>query len=143
MFLASYAALEQCLDGLADQWQEERSLTLKPSDLSDRGIERSKAYLTKVVGMPFPSGSSEWGRIRHLRTIRNQLAHEGPRLGRPPGSQLRAALKAFPEIFSEDEQQLSISKEFVEEAIHTFNAFTNILVKEHTELLEQKPKLLE
>jgi hypothetical protein len=143
LFLASYAAFEQCIDRLADEWREKLDLDLKPTDLRHRGIERSKAYLAKVVKMPFPSETEEWSRICHLRTVRNQLAHEGPRLTAVPESKLRAALEAFPGIYAEGSLQISLTGDFLSQACRTLQTFTNALADVHTSFSESGPKLVD
>jgi hypothetical protein len=141
--LATYAAFEQCLDGLANEWRETLALDLRQADLRHQGIERSKAYLTKVVKMPFPSDSPDWGRICHLRAIRNQLAHDGPELSEKPGPKLRAAFVAFPGVCAGDTPRISLTAHSLREVFRTLNAFTQTLIARNEAFSNQGPTLVE
>jgi hypothetical protein len=143
LFLATYAAFEQCLDGLANEWRETLALDLRQADLRHQGIERSKAYLTKVVKMPFPSDSPDWGRICHLRAIRNQLAHDGPELSEKPGPKLRAAFVAFPGVCAGDTPRISLTAHSLREVFRTLNAFTQTLIARNEAFSNQGPTLVE
>lgn len=80
LFLSLYAFLELILKELCRFEQIEREISLPSTSLRKQGIEGCKIYLTKVIGIDFPSESREWGEIKNYQKLRNHVAHKGLRL---------------------------------------------------------------
>jgi hypothetical protein len=78
--LTVYSYVEHQLDRLCSLYEKERGLARSFFDLPGKGIERSTSYLEKVAGLDGLKSSKEWNRITGIRTIRNNIAHNGGRL---------------------------------------------------------------
>lgn len=59
LFITIYSLFERYLDDLCNDARGSWSLTLKPKDLSGKGIKRSQAYLKKVARLNFPDDKLE------------------------------------------------------------------------------------
>jgi hypothetical protein len=73
--LITFSMFEDNLNKFCDSMAEYKCSALRFSDMSGRGIERSKNYLSKAIGMDFPSSTSEWEKITKVQKVRNILAH--------------------------------------------------------------------
>jgi len=73
--LIIFSMFEDKLNAFCDSMAEYKKSALRFSDMSGRGIERSKNYLSKAIGMNFPSSTSEWEKITKIQKVRNVLAH--------------------------------------------------------------------
>jgi hypothetical protein len=51
-------------------------LLIKYKDIRGEGIERSKIYLEKVIGLNLHTGEKPWNEINTLRKIRNAIVHD-------------------------------------------------------------------
>lgn len=71
--LILFSAFEENLDHLCRSLEQEKGLTLNVNDISGKGIDRSRKYLSKVAGWEVPS--SNWGKIKDTQKIRNLFAH--------------------------------------------------------------------
>lgn len=74
-FLMIFAMLEDDLTEFCRVIAAAQKLTTPLSDMSDRGINRAKAYLTKVAGFAFPATTPEWEKIKAFGDVRNVLIH--------------------------------------------------------------------
>ncbi|MBK8899920.1 MAG: hypothetical protein IPM53_01935 [Anaerolineaceae bacterium] len=123
IFLSLYAFLELILEELCRLQQIEHQLALKSTDLSGLGIERSKNYLKKVVGVDFAFGGKEWNEIKNYQKLRNHFAHQGLRLVKNPEklTDLEKFIRDHSELhhnfFSESETT------FTGDQLKTFEAF--------------------
>jgi hypothetical protein len=72
--LVFFGMFEENLNHLCCSLKESRSLPLGPSDLADRGIDRSRIYLTKVAGWTFDA-TRNWTNLKKIQKIRNLVAH--------------------------------------------------------------------
>jgi len=78
VFVSAFGILEQNLDELALMSQKKAGAALSPSDLRDRGIGRSIAYFSKVLGKPIDTSQRHWKAVLLLQEVRNHLVHYGP-----------------------------------------------------------------
>ncbi|WP_157198048.1 hypothetical protein [Methylomonas sp. DH-1] len=65
------------LNHLCRTAKEKLHLDLTCDDLSGKGIERAKNYLTKVAGIDTPFKSNLWQNIKLFSEVRNKIAHSG------------------------------------------------------------------
>lgn len=123
IFLSLYAFLELILEELCRLQQIEHDLALKTTDLSGLGIERSKNYLKKVVGVDFTFGGKEWNEIKNYQKLRNHFAHQGLRLVKNP--EKHTALEKFIRDHSELHHNFFSESEstFAENELKTFESF--------------------
>jgi hypothetical protein len=76
VFLTIYAFLEDILAQVCTHLYASKSLSLQPNDLRGRGIERSRIYLKKIVGINFPDQpESKWDILISYSRLRNNIVH--------------------------------------------------------------------
>jgi len=81
LFVTMYSFLEADLHQLCLDYHQAEHLALGPGDISGKGINRSRLYLKKVVGLDFPDQHSTWHSIQSYVLIRNCIVHSGGRVG--------------------------------------------------------------
>ena len=117
LFTTVYAFLEHELDVLCKRYKHEKQLSLDVSDLHDKGIERSRSYLKKVVCLPFPDQTLEWERIKKYRCLRNHMAHAGSMWRQVEDDNLKKKLILLPDIIIDDMSRIALGKNFVKEVL--------------------------
>lgn len=80
--LVFFGMFEENCNHLCYSLKEEKALQLSLRDLSDKGIDRSRTYLTKVVGWTLPE-TQDWRNLKEIQTIRNWIAHSSGYLPEP------------------------------------------------------------
>lgn len=115
LFLTAYANLESCLDLLSDYYFDTKSLKISPKDLKDRGIQRSKKYLTKMVGLEFPDNTNDWESINKVARIRHCLIHANGIVSQSNDSiEIYSVVQQYSAIRI-DNDHIIITKDFVDE----------------------------
>jgi hypothetical protein len=132
-FLMIFAMLEDDLAQLCKSVAAEQKLTTPLADISDRGIDRSKAYLSKVAGIAFPANTTEWDRIKAFRDIRNVLIHAAGYLD--PTNPQHERVKKFSgsqasglSVKHYARSQVSMEVEFLPSVIITLERFYELLI---------------
>lgn len=74
-FLTCYSTMEYELNSICNCIGRGQGLSLKTGDLGSKGLERSKKYLTKVLGVSFETLNDIWRKISLLNKIRNFIVH--------------------------------------------------------------------
>lgn len=74
--LTVWSSFEKELDDLCNEYQKRRSLKIELSDMNGKGIDRSVAYLEKVVGFNVQRDSAEWHEIKIIQRMRNLFVHQ-------------------------------------------------------------------
>ncbi len=77
LLISTFNLLEHHLNVLCTKFSEVFSLSVKASDLKDKGITRSFSYLRKVVGLSFESVGKEKEFISNVNKLRNFIVHNG------------------------------------------------------------------
>src|SRR5579859_3739221 len=75
VLLSVFAFFEHNLNAVCDSLAEEHGKRLRVTDLSGRGLARAKTYMSKEIGIPFPSTSGSWQELSQLHSLRNVIAH--------------------------------------------------------------------
>jgi hypothetical protein len=83
LFVAAYALLEHHLVLFAEESRKKSGLSLSVTDIHGKGIDRSRVYLRKAVGISFPDESREWQEIKKFGTLRNLVVHRFGRVELP------------------------------------------------------------
>jgi hypothetical protein len=65
---------EENLNHVCEALKEHKALRLGFSDLSGKGIDRSRKYISNVAGWTTPKNTN-WQELKKVQTIRNLLAH--------------------------------------------------------------------
>lgn len=74
-FNTAYSVFEKYMNEICFSCEGRLSTRIKLKDLNGKGIERSKLYLSKVVGIDTPFTTSEWNDIKKYSELRNVLIH--------------------------------------------------------------------
>lgn len=75
VFNTAYSVFEKYMNEICFSCEGRLSTRIKLKDLKGKGIERSKLYLSKVVGIDTPFTTSEWNDIKKYSQLRNVLIH--------------------------------------------------------------------
>lgn len=75
VLLSVFAFFEHNLNVVCDSLAQEHDKLLRVSDLHGRGLKRAKIYLSKEIGIIFPSESESWRELSLLQKLRNVVAH--------------------------------------------------------------------
>ncbi len=75
IFNTAYSVFEKYMNEICFSCEGKLSTRIKLKNLNGKGIERSKLYLSKVVGIDTPFASSEWNDIMKYSGLRNVLIH--------------------------------------------------------------------
>ncbi|HKP47376.1 MAG TPA: hypothetical protein VJT50_12320 [Pyrinomonadaceae bacterium] len=123
-----FAVLEDDLTQLCNAVAAEQKLTSKITDTAGRGIERAKAYLTKVATFPFPASTPEWQKIKAFGDLRNVLIHAAAYLepGNAQHERVRKAAGAADSglrLHSHARLQLSLEPDFLPLMLATLEKF--------------------
>ncbi len=94
LFLALYSSFENQLELLCNHLAERQRISLRPTDISGRGVVRATNFLKKVLGLTVPENQSAWREIQVFGKIRNTLAHRGGRLYKDEHRQIVQWLEA-------------------------------------------------
>jgi len=71
--------LEHQLDQLCQLFAKEQRLKIIQTDLRGKGIDRTRLYLQKVIGLPLDS-SHVWQEIKRIQRVRNVIVHNDAKL---------------------------------------------------------------
>lgn len=77
--LILFALFEENLNHVCESLREHRALMLGFSDVSGKGIDRSRKYIGKVAGWKIPE--TNWQGLKNVQTIRNLFAHNAGFIG--------------------------------------------------------------
>lgn len=70
-----FSFFESELESLCKRIRSHDHLKIDLSDLADKGIVRSTAYLEKIVGLAEVRGCQTWQEIKNIQSIRNLIVH--------------------------------------------------------------------
>ena len=75
-----FSFLEHQLDLLCELFAATRRLNIVYTDLRDKGIDRSRRYLIKVMRLPLDDNSAIWQEIKKIQKVRNVVVHNDAKL---------------------------------------------------------------
>jgi hypothetical protein len=132
-FLMIFAMLEDDLTEFCKAIAAKQKLTIAVSATPGRGIERAKAYLTKVAGFPFPVNTLEWQRIKVFADVRNVLIHAAGYL--EPGNAQHERVKKAAEasnsglrVHHHARLQISLESDFLPTMLATLERFYELML---------------
>ncbi|WP_169801073.1 hypothetical protein [Halalkalibacter krulwichiae] len=73
LFNTIYSFLEKTLLNICQKQDKSNKSLVKYSDINGKGIDKSRTYLTKVIGINIPQ--TDWEILKSYQSIRNSLAH--------------------------------------------------------------------
>jgi len=119
-----YSFLEHRL--IEECWSRKgNDILLNPSDI--RGIDRARVYLTKVLRVNFPSDSPEWEEIQSIRRLRNCIVHNHGKCDGDKFKSLRDYVAQNSDTLSLSGDEIVLSGEFCEQALHAVGKFVQRL----------------
>ena len=116
LFVSLYSLLENYLNTLCGMFFRENDVAVELADLTGTGIFRAEAYLSKVVGMPFPTGPT-WDKVLNFNRLRNTIVHAEGRVGPNSPKKLVNYVKHHPSLSVDSGHRLALGDEFVDDAI--------------------------
>lgn len=125
-----YNLLEHHLNDLCLYFEAKNISKIKLNDISGKGIEKSKKYLTKVVEINFDSLNTEWSFIKSLNLVRNHIVHNGSILPADEGHKLNIFVSSCPELTGLSGKELIINNGFIHHVLEELMSFFNKLLKE-------------
>lgn len=127
-----YTLLENHLNVLCSIYEKHSNSAVKVSDLKGKGIiDTARKYLTKVLGIGFPTGN-EWSEIKSIQRIRNLFVHND---GKLKGSEedkrpIKEYIDRSPYLKLDQFERILIDKGFSEHCLSTFRKFFDDLCTE-------------
>jgi len=123
-FISLWSYFENSLNVLCEVYEFHRSLNVSYNEMKGKGIDRSKLYLTKIIGLDFPT-SSNWDKIRKLQRIRNNIVHSYSELSNDD-TRLLSDISSFPYLklyHLPSKSIIEIEELFLESIIDVFESF--------------------
>jgi len=77
LLISIFSFFETEFDRVVKEFATKKSLTLQLTDISDKGIDRAKKYIEKVLLVDLSSLKQEWDLLKDFQKIRNTLNHSG------------------------------------------------------------------
>jgi len=106
--------------------QKSKELLLSLSDLSDKGIQRARKYLEKMVGITFPKSLEPiWGELNNYRRLRNCFVHNQGHLSSNGDSEYlrKQYLPSHQQYLCLANDEISLREGFCEEVVETIRVF--------------------
>lgn len=79
ILIVLFSFLEHQLDQLCQLFAKEQRLKISHRDLSGKGIDRTRLYLQKVMGLRL-DGSQVWQELKRIQKVRNVIVHNDAKL---------------------------------------------------------------
>jgi len=122
-------ALETFMDGLCRYTQRARSLEVSVTDLKGSGIERSRIYLRKVIGVQLPQ-SSNWEEVAIAQKIRNLVTHNRGALKDDDASRaIRTKAESSTRYRVSDRDEILLEEEFLPALLEDISEFSGQLIQ--------------
>jgi hypothetical protein len=126
--LMLYGSLENELDLLCLNARKFKKYRVELGDLNHKGIERSVAYLEKVVGLDGIRQHPSWGELSRVGTLRNCIAHANGKIGE--NEKVKAYIKSRRDLSSiciyrhYEIAQVSIEHGYLDHVLQCMSEFT-------------------
>jgi hypothetical protein len=75
-----FSFLESQVDQLCKLFTDRQQLDILHTDLKDKGLDRSRRYLRKVIRLPLDDNSTVWQEIKWIQKVRNVVVHNDAKL---------------------------------------------------------------
>jgi len=131
--LCSY--FEHELDKLCLLYQSEKAFRLGLSDLKGKAIDRSAAYLEKVVGLNVCRTSQEWIEIKNIQMVRNALVHNGRRVRAEDERAFVQFANKVNSLSRDDAAEIVVGSGFLSYVVQTYGRYFKLL---HDSILEKE-----
>jgi hypothetical protein len=88
-FITSFSIFESLFIEICNQIQKRIASKIVLSDLNDKGIERCKKYIVKVVGIDLSEYNTLWNDIAKFNKIRNLIVHNAAKIDNGGNTKIR------------------------------------------------------
>lgn len=138
VFNSAYGVFEKYMNEICFTCERKLETRIKLGDLNGKGIERSKLFLSKVVGIDTPFSTSEWSDIKKYSDLRNVLIHTLGELNMSKNNHKKVYefghsheyIRLDPDDAEAEKIDVTLSMEIIEEVILCYKAFLGNLHKE-------------
>ncbi|MEH7419567.1 hypothetical protein V7266_30510, partial [Neobacillus drentensis] len=124
-FLQAYFSFEHFLNEICNHFKQKLELTLDLKDINGQGLERSKIYISKVIGVSSPFQSKYWTKIQLYNQIRNVFVHNAGEYD--DSNKKHRATKQQLKNVDVKNYEFMLNEEFCIEVINTFREFTKLI----------------
>lgn len=128
IFVFNYGEFENSLNRLSKIFAEKLPLHINESDLKDRGIIRSKKYLSKVVGLDLNVEDELWQRLLKYLKIRNILLHNAGTIDKKNDKNLYNYINSIDSINLIDSSKMEFNNLFINETLNDYVSFLEYLL---------------
>jgi len=117
---------EHNLNAVCESLRKEHGVTTAITDLPGRGLRRCKLYITRHIGLPFPSDSPSWGLVLKYADIRNLIAHRDS-LVKDDDPELIRFIEADPHLSIDETRRVSLHEGALIELLDHLHRFSQAL----------------
>lgn len=120
---------EHEFESLCFLYQSEKSYGLAPSDLSGKGIFRSKEYLKKLAKLEVHEQSKEWNDIMEIQALRNAIVHNQGKIQKSTAKSIARLMKKVPTVRSIDDGEIVLDKGFLSFVLQTYLSYFKLIAE--------------
>lgn len=125
-----FSYFESELESLCKRIKSHDGLKIELADLADKGINRSTAYLEKVVSLVELRNCQEWQEIKKIQAIRNLIVHADGKIPAPIDGRSAKVVGYIQEThLLQGETDVVILEGYLAHTLHTFNSYFSRLHK--------------
>lgn len=129
LLITCYSFLEYQLIEICKSQKGKKSLQVDVTDLSGKGVERSRNYLKKVAGIDFAEDVS-WSEIRHITLIRNFIVHKNGILDNSENAKkIRAYIDKRSDISLDERNTIILGANYCRHVINILETFLTALLE--------------
>lgn len=126
--IACYSNFEYQLDNICKEEQKKKSLRLGINDLSGKGIEQAKNYLSKVIDVDISKDKS-WQEVINIQKIRNTFVHNNGFLeSKNRDKEIEKYIRLRPDLLSIVNNRITLSADYNKHVLKTFYNFLKNLI---------------
>ena len=118
---------EHELDKLCSLYQSEKAFSQAPSDLKDKGIDRSTRYLKEVAGLNVHDTSQEWNDIKNIQRVGNAIVHRGGKLRDRQDKAIVNFMNKTESLSRDDDGEIVLGKGFLSCVVHTYTNYFKLI----------------
>ena len=128
LLIILFSFLERQLDQLCHLFADEKKISIGLGDLRGKGIDRSRLYLQKVIGLPLGS-SLIWQEIKRLQRVRNLVVHNDARLISDDKELIKyvdrttGLSRVFKSYYDGDIEEMDIQDGYLLDVLGTFDSY--------------------
>lgn len=133
-FITIYSLIEYSLDDLCNRFAQKTALEVTQQDLKGKGIDRSRLYLRKVIGLDWSNVEEPWNKVKNIQAVRNWIVHNNGRVTETE----QKIIKRISHVHLK-EHELVLEKDFL---LYALACFENLCktIHESMKVQDDKPR---